>query len=478
MGNGNSKRNQRGKTVIRPMSKVAMDEIKKHYNIDSSSIGKGAFGKVFKAQSLTDKSFTVAIKMLSKSNMSAKDIKELGSEVHILNQLDHPNIVKYYEVYEDKKSLYLVMEYWSGSNLYEKLTDQNIKFSETEWAKMAKQLLLALHHCHSSGVTHRDIKLENIMVTDDNIVKLIDFGLSKNATAAELMKSMTGTPYYMAPEVFLSDSYGSEVDLWSLGVVLFTCLGGYRPFAGKDIKEISDNILSGKYKFHPREWSSISRDAKDLVQMMLTIEPDKRITSESALDHAWFGLITDIKLESTILLEGKVKSKTMKKLKNFRELTCLRRWALELLINMLSVDEKQAYETEFNKFDTTKNGVITDKDFIAKIKESDPSMQTKEIKKISKEIDFNDDDQINYSEFITAILDVNKWLTKERLTTIYKKFLQDKHKNIYPEDLRKTINTYGFTLTETEWEDIIREYDISKTGYLSIDDFKTMMVHG
>jgi Ca2+-binding EF-hand superfamily protein len=73
---------------------------------------------------------------------------------------------------------------------------------------------------------------------------------------------------------------------------------------------------------------------------------------------------------------------------------------------------------------------------------------------------------------------VNKWLTKERLTTIYKKFLQDKHKNIYPEDLRKTINTYGFTLTETEWEDIIREYDISKTGYLSIDDFKTMMVHG
>ena len=82
--------------------------------------------------------------------------------------------------------------------------------------------MLALHHCHSSGVTHRDIKLENIMITDDNIVKLIDFGLSKNATAEELMKSMTGTPYYMAPEVFESESYGSAVDLWSLGVVLFT----------------------------------------------------------------------------------------------------------------------------------------------------------------------------------------------------------------------------------------------------------------
>lgn len=111
MGNGNSKKLHRAKTIIRPMSKVALNEIKKYYKVDSNTLGKGAFGKVFKAQSLTDQSFTVAIKMLSKKHMSEKDISDLGDEVQILNHLDHPNIVKYYEVYEDKKSLYLVMEY-------------------------------------------------------------------------------------------------------------------------------------------------------------------------------------------------------------------------------------------------------------------------------------------------------------------------------------------------------------------------------
>lgn len=112
MGSNHSKKGiVRGKNVIRPLSNVALDEIKKYYEVDSATLGKGAFGKVFKARSLTDKNFQVAIKVLDKSNMSSRQIKGIGSEVQILNQLDHPNIVKYYEVFEDKKSLYLVMEY-------------------------------------------------------------------------------------------------------------------------------------------------------------------------------------------------------------------------------------------------------------------------------------------------------------------------------------------------------------------------------
>ncbi len=138
------------------------------------------------------------------------------------------------------------------------------------------------------------------MITEDNIVKLIDFGLSKNATTAEVMKSMSGTPYYMAPEVLEEEEYTSSVDLWSLGVVLFTCLGGYRPFAGDNFKTISRAIIGCKYKFHSREWSGISRDAKDLISMMLTRDPEKRITAEVALQHPWFGLITEIKLDAIV----------------------------------------------------------------------------------------------------------------------------------------------------------------------------------
>mmetsp|Transcript_6720 Transcript_6720/g.6260 ORF Transcript_6720/g.6260 Transcript_6720/m.6260 type:complete len:164 (-) Transcript_6720:525-1016(-) len=163
------------------------------------------------------------------------------------------------------------------------------------------------------------------MITEDNIVKLIDFGLSKNATKEEMMKSMTGTPYYMAPEVLEEEEYTSAVDLWSLGVVLFTCLGGYRPFTGANFKEISQAIIGCKYKFHSREWSGISRDAKDLISMMLTKEPKKRISAEIALKHPWFGLITEIKLDAIVKKEQTVRGKTMTKLKKFQKLNPLRR---------------------------------------------------------------------------------------------------------------------------------------------------------
>lgn len=288
------------------------------------------------------------------------------------------------------------------------------------------------------------------MVTDDNFCKLIDFGLSKNATQKELMKSMTGTPYYMAPEIFDDNNYTSAVDLWSLGVVLFTCLGGYRPFVGKNLKEISKNILDCNYKFHHREWSSISRDAKDLISMMLTKDPSKRITAEKALKHPWFGLITEIKLFSTIKKEQTVRGKTLRKLKKFEEGSALRRCALELLIKMLSSDEKAEYENEFNKFDTTRSGVISAQDFISKIKETDEDLAPKEIKKMAKKIDYDDNAQINYSDFITATIDVKTCLTKERLKTIFCKFATTDAKKITATDLQHALDNYGFSLTKNQ----------------------------
>jgi calcium-dependent protein kinase len=182
---------------------------------------------------------------------------------------------------------------------------------------------------------------------------------------------------------------------------------------------------------------------------MLTKDPKERITAEKALKHPWFGLITEIKLFSTVKKEQQVSFKTMKKLKNFQQGSELKRCSLELLMNMLSTEEKQAYEKEFNKFDANKNGVITDKDFINKIKESESEMPHKEIKKIAKELDYDDKAQINYSNFITATLDVKKLLTKQRLETIFKKFAGDS-KYISPDDLQRTLDTYGFNLTLTE----------------------------
>ena len=209
------------------------------------------------------------------------------------------------------------MELWKGMNLYEKLANDGKRFSEYDCAKLMQKILLALHHWHTSGITHRDIKLENIMITKDNQVRLIDFGLSKNASIEEMMKSMSGTPYYMAPEIFTDKKYDSSVDIWSLGVVLYTLLCGYRPFWGENLKALSINIIHANYKFPSKDWGSISNDAKDLISRMLKPKPKERLTAARALRQPWFGLITDIKLEKTVKLENTLMESTLTKLKEY-----------------------------------------------------------------------------------------------------------------------------------------------------------------
>ena len=191
-----------------------------------------------------------------------------------------------------------------------------------------------------SGITHRDIKLENIMITDDNQVKLIDFGLSKSGSIEEIMKSMSGTPYYMAPEIFSDKAYDSSVDIWSLGVVLYTLLCGYRPFSGENIKVLSINIMKANYKFHSKDWGSISNDAKNLISKMLKPKPKERLTAARALRQPWFGLITDIKLEKTIKLENTLMDSTLTRLKEYTHPDILKRCAIEFLLMMLSAAEK------------------------------------------------------------------------------------------------------------------------------------------
>jgi calcium-dependent protein kinase len=157
-------------------------------------------------------------------------LEAIQEEVQILTKLDHPNIVKYYETYIDEKYIYLVMEYIGGGELFEKIAQQkNQVFSEPMAAEYMKKLFGALNHMHAQGVVHRDIKPENIMLSKEDELKLIDFGLSKRQQGNKKLKTIAGTPYYMAPEV-LDGQYDSKCDCWSLGVLLYVFMSGYLPF--------------------------------------------------------------------------------------------------------------------------------------------------------------------------------------------------------------------------------------------------------
>lgn len=156
----------------------------------------------------------------------------------ILTKLDHPNIVKYYEFYLDERAIYLVMEYIGGGELFDKIVQQeNQVFNEVMAYQYISQLIGALNHMHALDIVHRDIKPENLMIGDNGEVKLIDFGLSKIKKKNEMLKTVAGTPYYMAPEVLMG-SYGKEVDCWSLGVLLYVFMSGYLPFQGNDKNDV------------------------------------------------------------------------------------------------------------------------------------------------------------------------------------------------------------------------------------------------
>ena len=242
-----------------------------------------------------------------------------------MQQVDHPNIVKYYETYDDKKFIYLCMELCTGGELFQKVTAEG-KISESKTAEIMMKLLRALNHCHADNIIHRDIKPENVMFGVDGEVKLIDFGFAIHQHLKKANMDVAGTPYYIAPEV-LSGNYGKECDLWSLGVVLYQMLTGIMPFDGNSQEEVFGKIKRGKFAF-PND--DLSAKVKDLIKRMITVDVNTRATMAQCMSHAWFQLkLPSGSLRST---NTSIDPEVIKKLQKFRKASTLRNAAINVLV--------------------------------------------------------------------------------------------------------------------------------------------------
>ena len=267
-------------------------------------------------------------------------------EVAILNKLDHPNIVKYFETYDDTKYIYLVMEYISGCQLFDKITQQdNQTFGEREAASYMEKLFQAINHCHAQGVIHRDIKPENIMITDSGSVRLIDFGLSKASRGNRNLTTVAGTPYYMAPEV-LEGCYAAKADIWSLGVLMYTLVSGYLPFQGSTSAEVFRKIKDAEYHFNHQEFDSVSSECKDLISKLLVANPKKRLTGKEALGHAWFKKVLS-KTEGETKIGVKISSDVIDRLRSFKGVSKFKRAAMNILVKMATEDEVKDLRAQF-----------------------------------------------------------------------------------------------------------------------------------
>lgn len=226
--------------------------------------------------------------MVNKSYLDHEKQQKLINEITILKRLDHPNILRLYEFFQDQKRYFLVTELCNGGELFDKIADESY-FHEQDAAKIIKQVLSAVNYCHQRSIVHRDLKPENILLNrdfNDPKVTLIDFGTAASLTPGKKFTIPFGTSYYIAPEV-LKFSYDEKCDIWSVGVILYLMLVGYPPFNGKDERRIQEAIKKGRYQLNEDEWAQVSPEAKDLVSRMLEYNPRQRISALDALKHPW-----------------------------------------------------------------------------------------------------------------------------------------------------------------------------------------------
>ncbi|XP_073727327.1 serine/threonine-protein kinase MARK2 isoform X11 [Misgurnus anguillicaudatus] len=242
------------------------------------TIGKGNFAKVKLAKHvLTGKE--VAVKIIDKTQLNSSSLQKLFREVRIMKLLNHPNIVKLFEVIETEKTLYLVMEYASGGEVFDYLVAHG-RMKEKEARAKFRQIVSAVQYCHQKCIVHRDLKAENLLLDADMNIKIADFGFSNEFILGNKLDTFCGSPPYAAPELFQGKKYdGPEVDVWSLGVILYTLVSGSLPFDGQNLKELRERVLRGKYRIP----FYMSTDCENLLKKFLILNPTKRGSLEQQI---------------------------------------------------------------------------------------------------------------------------------------------------------------------------------------------------
>lgn len=288
-------------------------KLRDHYRI-GKMLGSGAFGEV-RVCVQRESGQQRAVKVLRKSHMDEDEKKMLFNEINNLKDLDHPNILKMYEFFEDDKRYYIVTDICKGGELFDEIVARG-KFTENDAACLMKQVLSCINYCHTNHIMHRDLKPENILLEQNkefDQIKIIDFGTSVSFSEESVLNEKLGTPYYIAPEV-LAKNYGPKCDLWSCGVITYIVLSGMPPFNGSTDQEIMKKVKIGKFTFADPVWNNVSEQGKDFITQLLTKDPDQRPNAAQALNHPW---IQEAKTAALEKLDSNVAVSALTNLKSF-----------------------------------------------------------------------------------------------------------------------------------------------------------------
>lgn len=390
----------------------------------------------------------------------------LLDEVEIFLTVDHMNVCKLIEVYEDGDGVHLVMELCHGRALADRLASKH-RYSEKDAAFACWQMLLALNYMHSQGFCHRDIKLENWLYSDDSddaTLKLIDFGLSKVFEDMP-MAAIEGTAAYMAPEVW-EGNYDEKCDMWALGVIMHMLLSGTKPPEGMRSHEVNRWIMTHGYSVDGPAWSNISESGKDFVMRLLEEESEDRMTAQEAIEHDWIQTVGHQGESEEISLD------VLQHIRAFSNGTVMLRAACCLTALSMTVDDFDELERQFLALDHNNSGTISLEE-LTSILRSKLGMSEDDARKVFNRLDLSGDPQVQYSEFIAASLQSRFQRHSPTLREAFQRFDINNTGKITEENLR--------TLLGPEFSGISVEYifaaaDLDGDGALGYDEFVQAVV--
>ena len=451
-------------------------------------IGEGAYGKIYKVKNKQSGDIR-AMKQVMKNKIP--DLNKFQTEIKILSKVDHPNIVRLFEVIEDDKYYNLLQEFCTGGELLKKT--ETTKLKEKEVAKIFIQIMSAVAYCHEKGIVHRDLKLENILFETeepDSPIKIIDFGFSVlfengvNSNSVDKdkrdskkygfkrMKSKVGTLYYISPEI-IKGSYDEKCDIWACGVILYILLGGYLPFNGPSDKEIYNIITQIKYDFDKPVWKNISKYAKELIKKMLTSEKN-RYSAKKVLESKWF----EIKLKDYID-EQISYVLDYNQFKKYIKYNKFKRAILTFIASRLTSEESNELRYIFTNIDEDKKGYITFEDFTNYIKNEfdtdDFNYNEEELKLIFQSIDIEHYNRIDYTEFLASNLSEKIFLKESKLKEAFRAFDINDTGAIKKEDIIRVLKLENLSDKNNIANNLIEENDFDKDGKINFNDFMSAM---
>jgi calcium-dependent protein kinase len=439
--------------------------------ITSTEIGTGGFAEVRRCvHKITG--MMRAVKIYNKSLFPDEYLKSGGlhHEIEILKKLDHPNLVKLYEYYEDEKSVYITMEFCLGGELFQQISSLQ-RLTEESVIEVMRQLFAVVSYIHSKGIVHRDLKPENILIEERGSelhLKIADFGNAVLITPDTKLKGETGTCYYMAPEV-MNGEYSEKCDEWSCGVIMFMLLTGKPPFDGENDEAILANVKKGEFSLNGPEMIKVSADAKDLISKLLIAE-NFRISAAEALNHSWFGN----KLKKSPRKD--TFSAVSKNLRSFQSSFRFKE-AMKTFITsqILSNKEIKPLREVFTVIDSDNDGKINREDLIDYFRQSSASDPETEAQQVMSKIDREGKGFIEYSQYIKASIDSNVVLSRKNLGLAFNMMDSEKKGFIRAEDLVRALSDDAGEDDVKSWKSAIQEVSKKNNGLLSFDDFVNIL---